>query len=240
MTGEPIEIELKLEFQPDAGGVLRAAPELGDAGDGADRHLVATYFETPDGDLEKAGFSLRIRRDGRQHVQTLKAGGKAAGLFVRPEWDRPVRGWTPVLDDPDSPFVTALDPAWRERISAAFTTDVRRNRRCIAFGDARVECAIDIGTVDTGVHQDALAEVELELLEGRPASLFDLARGVRCSGRTPAMIVPVRARRASATAPDGTSVTPGPANTPLSLTALMKFIGGLPMNPATNLFTGVS
>lgn len=178
MTGEPVETELKLEFPPDAGAALRAAPELGAAGDGADRHLVATYFETPDGDLEKAGFSLRIRRDGRQHVQTLKAGGKAAGLFVRPEWDRPVRGWTPVLDDPDSPFATALDPAWRTQISAAFTTDVRRNRRFVTFGDARIECAIDVGKVDIGVHQDPLAEVELELLEGRPAALFDLARAL--------------------------------------------------------------
>lgn len=185
MADDPVEIELKLEFPADAGAALRAAPELGEAGAdaSADRHLVATYFETPDGDLEKAGFSLRIRREGRQHVQTLKVGGKAAGLFVRPEWDRPVRGWTPVLDDPESPFAAALEPAWCERIAPAFVTDVRRHRRTVAFEGARIECAIDIGTVDTGVHQDPLAEVELELLEGRAATLFDLARAL--DGRAP-------------------------------------------------------
>ena len=181
--GDPVEVELKLEFTAGADAVLRTAEEFGAADDVAERHLVATYFDTPAADLDRAGFSLRIRRDGRRHVQTLKAGGKAAGLFVRPEWDLPVRGWTPVLDDPDSPFVKMLDAAWIERIGPAFTTDVHRHRRRFAFGGARIECAIDTGRVDSGAHSDAVSELELELLDGDAAALFALARAL--DRRTP-------------------------------------------------------
>ncbi|MGF7149308.1 inorganic triphosphatase YgiF [Sphingomonas zeicaulis] len=176
--GDPVEVELKLEFMAGDAVALRSAGELGAADDAAERHLVATYFDTPAADLARAGFSLRIRRDGRQHIQTLKAGGKAAGLFVRPEWDLPVRGWTLVLDDPRSPFTDMLDPAWIERIGPAFRTDVHRHRRRINFGDARIECAIDTGRVDSGAHKVVVAELELELLDGDAAALFALARAL--------------------------------------------------------------
>lgn len=180
---DPVEVELKLEFTASADAVLRTAEELGEADAAAERHLVATYFDTPAADLDRAGLSLRIRRDGHSHVQTLKAGGKAAGLFVRPEWDRPVRGWTPVLDDPGSPFAAMLDPAWLDRIGPAFTTDIHRHRRRFGFGGARIECAIDTGKVDSGAHSDVVSELELELLDGDAAALFALARAL--DRRTP-------------------------------------------------------
>ena len=77
------EVELKLEFDPADRALLADAPLFaGRKGQAA--HLVATYFDTPALDLHRAGFSLRVRRKGRAHVQTIKAdGGRAAGLFAR-------------------------------------------------------------------------------------------------------------------------------------------------------------
>ena len=58
---EPLEVELKLEFDPAERGRL-ASPGLFDGADGSTDRLVATYFDTRDRDIRGAGYSLRIRR----------------------------------------------------------------------------------------------------------------------------------------------------------------------------------
>ncbi len=50
----------------------------------ATRRLVTTYFDTPEHDLRRAGYSLRVRKAGGRHVQAVKhKPAAAAGLFRR-------------------------------------------------------------------------------------------------------------------------------------------------------------
>jgi triphosphatase len=169
---EPTEIELKLEADPEA---LAAAPLL--QGEREIRDLVSTYFDTPGHDLARAGYALRIRRQGERRIQTVKASGSAAaGLFVRPEWERDVEGDAPQLDAASSPLSQVMPAEVLDRIAPLFTTEIRRTTRIVTVGEASVETALDEGVVRAGARSAPLCELELELKAGDPRALFDVAR----------------------------------------------------------------
>src|SRR6185369_1104210 len=68
-------------------GALRAAAALSGIPASAKR-MVAIYFDTPRHDLAHARMALRLRREGRRWMQTLKAGGKSTGgMHERSEWE---------------------------------------------------------------------------------------------------------------------------------------------------------
>jgi inorganic triphosphatase YgiF len=58
------EVELKLEVAPYDVERLRALSLLGPPSRRATAQ-VSTYFDTPQGHVRKAGYSLRVRRKGR-------------------------------------------------------------------------------------------------------------------------------------------------------------------------------
>ena len=173
---DPVEVELKLEYDPADRERLIAAVIPDPIGTKA-RRLVAIYFDTPDLALNKAGYTLRIRRDGRKRVQTVKAvSSSAAGLFVRGEWERPVRSDQPVIDDKAGPLAQLVDGAVLARIAPIFTTEVDRLSGPVESATATIEYAIDSGDVRAGQRSVPLSELELELMQGSPRLLFDFAR----------------------------------------------------------------
>ena len=173
---DPLEVELKLELDPADRGRLEAA-NLFATTHGETARLVSTYFDTPDLDLRKAGYSLRIRRKGAIRIQTIKAdAAAAAGLFVRPEWERSVKTDKPLLDATSGPLAQIVGRDALEHLDGLFVTDVRRTTRIINAQGTRFECAIDDGEIRAGQRSIAVCEIELELDNGSPQSLFDFAR----------------------------------------------------------------
>ena len=172
------EVELKLESAPgDGKAIARALAAVGFVLKKQEQR--ATYFDTPDGDLRAAGVSLRIRTVRGKRIQTVKAqGSAAAGLFARPEWEVPVAGDTPVLDDGAAPLRLLVPAAALESLAPAFTVRNARRSGIAAYGDARIEAAVDSGEVTAGGATSPIAEIELELLAGPPAALFALARAL--------------------------------------------------------------
>ena len=73
------EIELKFLLPPEAASQALAALN-GD--EGAVRQLDATYFDTPDHALRRAGYGLRVRDGEGGRKQTLKS-ASAGGVFAR-------------------------------------------------------------------------------------------------------------------------------------------------------------
>lgn len=169
------ETELKLDLDADGARLLPdwplfPAPLRIDA-------LHATYFDTPDRRLDAAGFSLRIRRVGRKRIQTVKASNApAAGLFARDEWEMPVRGSTPLLDD-RTPVAALLGDA-AAALAPAFDVVVQRHVWHVVEGDATIEMVLDQGEVRAGDCAMPVCEIELELRSGAPAALFALARRI--------------------------------------------------------------
>ncbi len=164
--------ELELKFQLGAGAV-EALADAFPLASGRISQLHAVYFDTPGHVLRDGGFSLRIRREGDTHIQTLKhrAGG---GLFERDEWESSVQGFELDLAAlADAPLEAAIGG---EALAPAFTVEVERRVHEWSRGGTRVEVVFDTGVIVAEGRQEPVAEMELELLAGPPEDLFELAR----------------------------------------------------------------
>lgn len=176
MERTAVETELKLDFAREDAAALAGSAILQAGGAAGERRLVSTYFDTADEALRRAGVTLRVREDGDRHIQTVKAAGAAAaGLFVRPEWERQIEGPSPVIDAAAGPLAGLVADA---ALVPRFVTDVRRVERTIDWEGARIEVAVDTGEVRAGDAVQPLAELELELRDGPVGALFDLARAL--------------------------------------------------------------
>ena len=173
--GLMLERELKLEFEPGDRARLEAAIAPKPAP--RSRHLVTTYFDTPGRDLLKAGYTLRVRQNGKHYIQTVKqAGTTSAGLFERPEWEHPLAEPQPRFEARSGPIVGAVGARKLTRIKPAFVTDVRRRTFRVASPDSDIEIAVDEGEIRAGELCEPLSEIELEHRAGSIGQMFDLAR----------------------------------------------------------------
>jgi len=173
---KPLETELKLlvpagkldEFRQ------RALSRLPVRNKGTIRRLDATYYDTADHDLYKAGLTLRVRRNGRTFTQTVKR-MVPCGTLSRQEWEAPAAGMAPELGAlPLAEIGTPLDGLDPRSLVATFATNVRRHALMLDFANAQIEIAFDDGMVATAKRQEPISEVELELKGGRPATLYEL------------------------------------------------------------------
>lgn len=167
------EIELKFLLPPEAANLALAELKALQAGDGAVRQLDATYFDTPDHALRRAGYGLRVRDGEGGRKQTLKS-ASAGGVFSRGEWETRVEGPGP---DRDALALTPAAAMLQDRpLTPVFTTHVQRMVRLIQVGEAIIETALDRGELSAADRRAPVCELELELKSGPPRALFDLAR----------------------------------------------------------------
>ena len=171
------EVELKLALAPAHVAALKRHPLLLAAGKPLRRNLLSVYHDTPKLALMRHHAALRVRRIGRQWVQTVKIGGGATGgLHQRPEWEAVVPDATvnPALFD--APAVGALlTPARQAKLVPVFETRFWRTTWQVQWGDAQIEVALDQGEVRSGAYSEVICELELELKSGTALALFDLA-----------------------------------------------------------------
>jgi triphosphatase len=173
----PREIEIKLTTSARAWPQLKRSLPAKSRPSGKSKRLVSVYFDTDKCDLHKRGISLRVRRDGRHHVQTIKA-ENGCSLSARGEWEREVRSDTPELEAAqDTPAAKLLSKKKiRRGIKPVFETRVSRTVYPIKLGESLIEVALDQGEIDSGRESSPLCEVELELKRGRADDLFRLAK----------------------------------------------------------------
>jgi inorganic triphosphatase YgiF len=170
---EPIEMELKLTFPPEAVGRLADHPALKPRCASAPRseHLVSTYFDTPSHELARRGLSLRVRTAGRRRVQTLKSSGANSGAaMARGEWEWPLRDEKPDLALAEGiPIAGQLPPDVGAQLQPIVVTDVKRTKQMLEFQESTIEAALDSGTIAARDDKEAIHELELELRNGAPA-----------------------------------------------------------------------
>jgi triphosphatase len=178
---EPVEIELKFQVPPALRERVRRAVATRSA---VVTRLQAVYADTADDRLAGAAMALRLRKEGRVWVQTLK--GRGDGLMQRLEDEHrlPAQRGEPALDparhagsvagerlqallSKDGAEVAALLPVYR--------TDVRRTHRQVRSGGALIEIAFDEGHISAGQRRLAVCEIEFELLSGPASALIELA-----------------------------------------------------------------
>ena len=185
------EVELKLTAERERLNEVWASRLLVTrAGREAVRELETVYYDTADQRLRRRGLALRVRRDGRRFVQTVKTEADGTGgLLARGEYSCPVPSARPDLK-------RIADPELKRRmglilpaeLEPVFTTRIERRTRKLRRGGrnlpkAVIEVALDDGEVVTKAGRRRLAELELELVEGSSDALYDLAR--KLVGETP-------------------------------------------------------
>ena len=147
--------------------------------------LLARHVDTADGLLARHRMALRLRQEGGHQVQTLKGigphalerlehnvelgavGPDAASMTVDP---RRHEG-SPVGER----LLALLEAHGNPALQEVYVTDVARIRRSVRYRDALVEWALDEGVVRAGEATAPISELELELKEGDPASLYAMA-----------------------------------------------------------------
>jgi inorganic triphosphatase YgiF len=174
------EVELKLEVTPSDADRCRALEVLGDPKRLPVEQITA-YFDTPTGNLRKAGFSLRIRRRGGSYWQTVKhRGGEAGGFSSRAEWEAELGGpdldFTALASTPVGALLSRHD--MKKRLTRVSETRVRRTTWLVAQGKSQVEVILDEGEVVSGSRREPISELELELKRGNRADLFALAKQI--------------------------------------------------------------
>ncbi len=185
------EIELKLFVTSDVQSNIESLliPNLDAQITISEFSLFNQYLDTPENDFRKHGIGFRVRSKNDNIEQTIKIKGSAiGGLHQRQEYNVQLTNHQPNLDLFDSAI-------WPEDLSlsrvqtqlvAMFTTDFERKEYTLQFdnGDI-VELVYDSGLIVAGKQQDVINEIELELKQGHPKRLFEVAQQI-------ASIIPVQ------------------------------------------------
>ena len=173
------EIELKLSLPQEARGLLLRQSALKAATSRRTQQLVNLYYDTPSLALHRRGIALRLRKQGRIWLQTVKgAGASSAGLTSRQEWELPYAG--------HFDFTAIDDPALRHQLERPsvlgkliplFETNFRRTT--LRFEPAPgtvVHLMLDSGWVAVAGRREPISEVEIELESGDLGRIFGLVK----------------------------------------------------------------
>ena len=189
-----VERELKFSVSEDTARAVAGHALLRLAGAPRARLLQSWYFDTPDLDLGAAGLVLRLRDAAGVSVVTVKARGSDALGAERSEWEwraldssaagglgpRDLRQALRLTLLGDFAQARGLDAAaLKQLLEPRFGTRFERQTWQLAWGDARIEVALDRGVCQArraeGLVDTPLCELELEVLDGGLEPAWDLA-----------------------------------------------------------------
>lgn len=177
----PREIELKLALPPHSFNHFRDMSWL------RSRSIVASttiklysiYYDTPDLRLKNLGCSFRLRKTGKDWVQTIKAGGSIlAGLHQHDEWEMPIPNAQPNFTLFKDPKMQQLfkDPKLIEALQPVFITKFTRHLQYLKLNHgSEIEFCLDHGKIIAGQKRTTICEIELELKAGDPLELLKFA-----------------------------------------------------------------
>ena len=176
------EIELKFILDEPSSSEFWARVKASKLANGSPKTktLRSIYLDTPEHALKRAGIALRLRREGRRWIQTVKTRAELhGGLSQVGEVENPAPGGRPCLEAiPDAAVREAvLHHVNGAPLQPVCETVIRRSASELSLEDGtRAELAVDVGEVRAGERSAELREVEIELIEGSPGGLFDVAR----------------------------------------------------------------
>jgi len=171
------ELEIKVELSNSEvkrlGGELRY-DELA-MGSAATKKLRTVYFDTPGHNLQAAGFSLRIRRQGDRWLQTIKVAQHAAdGVSDLIELEGPVDTGGPDLAKiTDKKIKRVVKKAVQgTSLHPVFETVIQRTTRETKAQSSKMEPAAEAGAVRAGETSSALGGIEITLKAGSAEDLL--------------------------------------------------------------------
>lgn len=171
------EVELKLLVDADRLADFNEAPAIvaHARNKGTRKHLKSVYYDTADRLLQRNGLSLRVRQSGQRFVQTVKAEAGDDPLR-RGEWEASVPSIAPDVGLA-MPFLPGKlrDDLGCQPLQPIFMADIHRHQRLVDLPTATIEVAFDRGVLKAGDRSEPVSEIELELKDGNPAAIYELA-----------------------------------------------------------------
>ncbi|MBU1235722.1 MAG: CHAD domain-containing protein [Gammaproteobacteria bacterium] len=170
------EIELKLALPESAQRAFLRHAQLKSATARQTAQVVSIYYDTPDLALKKSGVAVRLRRQGRTWLQTVKcAGSSAGGLSDRPEWETPYGDHFDFSAVDDSDVRARLEKrSVLSRLTPLFETSFRRT----TWNFGNMLLMFDRGWIAAAGRREAISELEFELAGGEVGDLFALAEAL--------------------------------------------------------------
>jgi len=181
-----LEFEIKLQVPAAARAELAAELLKRSPENLRKQRLQAVYFDTPSRHLAAEDMALRLRREGRNWVQTLKEGRSSDGMLREEDNVRLSErsAAEPALDLARHHNSAAgrrlqriLENAAGEGLQRRFATDVRRQSQIQRTRRGFVELSLDEGWVSTTERRLALRELEIESVKGSPLAVLEAASG---------------------------------------------------------------
>ena len=176
------EVELKFLVTEDVYSYLDRALSSLVVTERQDQQLENIYFDTADQQLRALDCGLRIRTYNGKHEQTIKlAGQDVGGLHQRPEYTLPSNEpWPDLRAFPADIWPEGTDVSLlQQSLITLFRTDFHRRTWTVALQEnSLIEIAYDIGFIDANGQQEAINEVELEIISGPIEPLFALAESL--------------------------------------------------------------
>lgn len=136
--------------------------------------LQARYFDTPGRDLAAANIALRLRKEGRRWVQTIKAPAGDTLSRIEINHVRP----SPELDITlyAGTALEAFFSGLKAPLTLRYETRVTRQVLEIHHNEAVVELAYDQGALYAGEAELPISELEFEQVSGDPDAIFQVGR----------------------------------------------------------------
>jgi inorganic triphosphatase YgiF len=166
------EVEIKLRLAPNKMRDLVSSGHLADI-ELVEKHYRTIYFDDRKHHLSKGGFELRVRRDGRRSIQTLKT----VDVVDRGEWERDAANGDPSLEKFNAPGLAKLVKRGIA-LRPIFSLEVDRKTWTLIRDGSRIELALDEGKLEAGGRERSICEAELELKSGEADILFEFARQI--------------------------------------------------------------
>ena len=139
------------------------------------QRLVSEYWDSADAALLQRGLVLRLRRIGRRYWQNLKSSQAShAGLAIRQEWQWPLPRKALNLAALHACPAMGATPLPAE-LQLQFSTDIERSCFTTQFAHSVIQLAVDVGHIECREQRLPVAEIELELLQGRLEDLYQVA-----------------------------------------------------------------
>jgi triphosphatase len=171
--------EIELKFLIESGGLpmLDSLPVIGKRLRRAPRkHIETTYFDTPKRLFTDNGFALRVRKQEKGRLFSVKQASSSG--ISRGEWEQPITSDEPSRADISAtPAGAVLAKNGKNgSVAALYTVAVDRASFLVKEGSAEIEIAVDRGEIKHEGKELPVCELELELKKGDPRQLFALAR----------------------------------------------------------------
>jgi triphosphatase len=171
---EPLTAELSSQIQQRLQALTTSCQAM------PETPLLNAYFETADQWFRQHDCGLRTRLKRGRYEQTIKLAGQQHGAaHIRPEYNVPCDSVEPKLAAfPAEIWPTGTDVLQlQQQLQELFRTDFIRRGWLLTLADGSVvEAVLDQGQVRASESAEPILELELELVKGDAAVLFELAQ----------------------------------------------------------------